>query len=111
MRSKKPPEIPPVKSEGTYIYLAEEGRWPEKPHVILTTALFWLHEGMLLELQDLRPASAMGSLMRVRVLEVRPQVRVFPGWYGQVVVHVLVEPFPEEEEAVRFVEEVLRGQG
>jgi hypothetical protein len=38
-------------------------------------------------------------------------VRVFPGWYGQVVVRVLVEPFPEEEEAVRFVEEVLRGQG
>ena len=110
MRSKKPPEIPPVKAEGTYIYLAEEVRWPEKPHVILATALFWLQEGMLLELQDLRPSSAMGALMRVRVVEVRPQLRVFPGWYGQVVVHVLVEPFPEEEEALRRLGEVLGGE-
>ncbi len=105
MRRKNPPEIPAVRAEGTYLYLTEDGAWPDKPHVILSRALHWLQEGMLLELEDLRPGTgAMGSLLRVRVLEVRPRVRVFPGWYGQVVVHALVEPALSPEEA----EEALR---
>lgn len=105
MRRKTPPEIPAVRAEGTYLYITQDGSWPERPHVILTRALYWVQEGMLLELEDLRPGTgAMGSLMRVRVLEVRPRVRVFPGWYGQVVVHVLAETASSTEE----VEEILR---
>lgn len=89
--------IPLLRDAGTYIYLAENGSWPERPLTVLLADLFWIKEGEVLELEDLRPEGEMGKVFRARVLEVRPRVQVHQGKYGQIIRRVLVEEVRDGE--------------
>jgi hypothetical protein len=91
-------EIPVTKDAGTFIYVTEDGTtWPKRPTVGLPLDVAWLREGEMVLLRDLRPGFFMGRLSHVRVLEVRTEVLVHPGKWGQIRREVLAEQIKEAE--------------
>lgn len=85
-------EIPVSKDAGTFIYVSEDGEtWPKRPLVGLPLDLAWLREGDILAVRNLRPGFFMGKLSHMRVLEIRTELLVHAGRWGQIRREALVE--------------------
>lgn len=95
--------IPANLDEVTYLYWSEDGSWPRAPFLLLRRDLHWVEEGAVLAIRDLRPESEMGVVTHVRVLEVRTEIHLYRGRYGQLVRKVLVEELPSPEEVNRII--------
>lgn len=83
-------EIPVTKDAGTFLYVSEDGNaWPKRPTVGLPLDLAWLQVGDLVSLRDLRPGFSMGDLSPVRLIEIKTELLIHPGKWGQLRRNVL----------------------
>ncbi len=99
-------EIPVSKDAGTFIYVSEDGQsWPKRPLVGLPLDLAWLQIGDVLQLKDLRPGFFMGQLSPVRLVDVRIEILIHPGKWGQVRRNVLAVPAETDDEYITAVQE------
>jgi hypothetical protein len=99
-------EIPVSKDAGTFIYVSEDGEtWPKRPLVGLPLDLAWLQIGDVLQLKDLRPGFFMGQLSPVRLVDVRIEILIHPGKWGQVRRNVLAVPAETDDEYITAVQE------
>lgn len=91
--------VPAVKDAGSFVYIREnDGGWPSEPAVTLAYDAQWLTEGTVLELKEMRPGRGMGELTMVQVVEVRIQLGLFAGKYGQVHRLALVTPVAHDDD-------------
>lgn len=90
--------VPAVKDAGSFVYIREHGGgWPNEPVVTLAYDAQWLTEGAVLELKEMRPGHGMGRLTMVQVVELRIQIGLFEGKYGQVHRLALVAPIEHDD--------------
>ncbi|MCX7783959.1 MAG: hypothetical protein N2318_10010 [Meiothermus sp.] len=98
-------EIPVTKDAGTFIYLSEDGEtWPKRPLVGLPLDVAWLQVGDVLELRNLKPGIFMGTLSHVRLVDIRTEILIHPGKWGQIRRNALAVPaetLDEYEQAVK----------
>lgn len=85
-------KVPVAKDAATFIFIATEtGDWPATPITTLLADASWITEGATLVLEELRPGEGMGSRRTVQVVEMRVQVAVHKGKFGQIKRMVLVD--------------------
>jgi hypothetical protein len=91
--------IPVLDDVATLLYLADDDEeWPAKPFNFIRSDLPWLLEGMVVALRNLDPSGDMGKALSVQVVQVRVEVQMHAGKYGQVIRRVLLsEVLPDEE--------------
>lgn len=99
-------KVPAVKDAGTFVYLAEDGKWPKAP---VTTLLIDSPLSEEFELEEGRPGKGMGKVTTVRVLERRLRVVIHPGKFGQIKRLVLVTPTLSNDEMADMTSADLRG--
>jgi hypothetical protein len=92
-------KVPAPKDAATYIFVAtEEGDWPKTFLARLTYDITWIVDGIVFELQEMRPGRGMGEVTTVKVLDVRARIDIYPNGRAQVRRMVLVTPVPSAEE-------------
>lgn len=99
----KPVKIPVVKDAGTFIYLSTDSSWPKAPITTLLVDASWIQEGETFWLKELRPGKGMGSKVRVAVIGVDMTISVYPGKFGQIERHVLVNAVPDMDDLSRLL--------
>jgi hypothetical protein len=85
-------EIPITKDAGTFIYVTTDGTWPKRPVVGLPLDVAWLQVGDLVQLRNLRPGFFMGDLSPVRLVEIKIEILIHAGKWGQIRRDVLAVP-------------------
>ncbi len=99
-------KVPVIKNAGTAIYEAEpDGSWPNDPTVVVLEDVDWLEEGAAFDLEETAAGKGMGTLRRMRVVEVRKTIGADSSGkfhkYGQTKRLVLVAPTEDYAEAMK----------
>ncbi len=104
-------KVPAAKDAATFVYVSENGGWPRNAITALTYDVTWLVEGAFVDLKEMRPGRGMGEIRTFQVLEVRQEICVYPGKYGQAIRMVLLREVRSTNEIASMVTEDLERAG